>query len=258
MLDGPRPRVLTVLAATPQEEKNALLVNLSASLAQRGSDVILLDTNLSADGVAAVMGRASDATLIEVARQERALDEAVRRTTQGFGIGRLTRGPIRMTTLNTAYARGVSNAFALLARQNDMVVVDGELDVNDDFPIGAMASGEILIQVSGSSGSIKEGYALIKRLNSRLGKRPFSLVVTGAPEQEAKLIFQNMAQAASRYLAVPLASAGWVPPDEHVRRAAKLGRPVIDAFPMAGASIAFRQLAGKFASPVHFQAGAPG
>jgi flagellar biosynthesis protein FlhG len=38
-----------------------------------------------------------------------------------------------------------------------------------------------------------------------------------------------------------------VPADEHLTRAARLGRTVIDAFPMAGASVAFRHLAGRFA-----------
>jgi flagellar biosynthesis protein FlhG len=38
-----------------------------------------------------------------------------------------------------------------------------------------------------------------------------------------------------------------VPADEYLHRAARLGRAVVDAFPLAGASVAFRRLAGKFA-----------
>jgi flagellar biosynthesis protein FlhG len=40
---------------------------------------------------------------------------------------------------------------------------------------------------------------------------------------------------------------GSVPADEYLQRAARLGRAVVDAFPLAGASVAFRQLAGRFA-----------
>jgi flagellar biosynthesis protein FlhG len=39
---------------------------------------------------------------------------------------------------------------------------------------------------------------------------------------------------------------GSVPADEHLNRAARLGRSVIDAYPLAGASVAFRRLAGQF------------
>jgi flagellar biosynthesis protein FlhG len=55
-----------------------------------------------------------------------------------------------------------------------------------------------------------------------------------------------MAQAANRYLAVKLGSMGSVPADDHLKRAMHLGRSVVDAFPLAGASVAFRRLAGRF------------
>ena len=61
------------------------------------------------------------------------------------------------------------------------------------------------------------------------------------------MVYDNMAQAASRYLALNLTSMGSVPADEYLHRAARLGRAVVDAFPLAGASVAFRELAGRFA-----------
>jgi flagellar biosynthesis protein FlhG len=126
-------------------------------------------------------------------------------------------------------------------------LVDAELDDEHGFPLGAMAGGDIVVQVGPGAASIKEGYGIVKRLNAWLGKRPFGILVTGASESEAKVIYKNMEQAASRYLAVPLYSVGFVPADEHVKRAARTGKAVIDAFPLAGASAAFRQLAGQFA-----------
>jgi flagellar biosynthesis protein FlhG len=48
---------------------------------------------------------------------------------------------------------------------------------------------------------------------------------------------------------VQLHSIGFVPQDEHVTRAARLGRAVIDAFPLTGASVAFRRLAEHFVLP---------
>jgi len=73
----------------------------------------------------------------------------------------------------------------------------------------------------------------------------FGVLVTGASEEEAHLVYENMARTASRYLAIQLNSMGSVPADEHLNRAAHLGRSVIDAFPLAGASVAFRRLAGQ-------------
>jgi flagellar biosynthesis protein FlhG len=38
---------------------------------------------------------------------------------------------------------------------------------------------------------------------------------------------------------------GSIPADDHLSRAAKLGRSVIDAFPLASASTAFKQIAQR-------------
>jgi flagellar biosynthesis protein FlhG len=101
--------------------------------------------------------------------------------------------------------------------------------------------------VSTGAASITAAYSVIKRLSGEMGQRPFSVLVTGASEKEAQVVYRNMAAAAGRYLAVKLNSMGSVPADEHLTRAARLGRAVVEAFPMAGASVAFRRLAGRFA-----------
>ncbi|HWV63754.1 MAG TPA: antiactivator of flagellar biosynthesis FleN protein [Oxalicibacterium sp.] len=250
MLAGPKPRIFTFLSATSIAEKSAMLVNLGASLAAGGSAVVLLDACASANGIARRMGVELQATLLDVARQQRAFDQAVQAMPQGFSIAALTAGSLYAAMHDAGQRRRLTNAFSVLASQSDVLIVDAELD--DDaagLPLEAMAAGDIVIQVSPDAASITQAYALIKCLNAQLGRRPFGILVTGADEQEANLVYRNMAQVASRYLAVQLYDLGSVPTDEQVTRAARLGRAVIDAFPMAGASVAFRRLAERFALP---------
>jgi flagellar biosynthesis protein FlhG len=247
MLAGPKPRIFTFLSAASGAEKSTMLVNLGASLAAGGSSVVLLDACASNAGIAHRMGLDIPATLLDVARQERALDQVVRMLPQGFGLASLTRGSLRASSGNAEQMRRLANAFGVLAAQSDVLLIDAELDHNDHFSFPALAEGEIVVQVVPGAASIKQAYTLIKRLNAQLGRRPFGILVTGADEREAAAIYQNMAQAASRYLAVQLHSVGSVPSDEYTTRAARLGRAVIDAFPLAVASVAFRRLAERFA-----------
>jgi flagellar biosynthesis protein FlhG len=145
-------------------------------------------------------------------------------------------------------ARRLAKTFDVLVKQaGSIVMVDGEFSEEGGFPVPVMASSEIVVQVSTSATSITNAYALIKRLSQHLGRRPFGILVTGATEAEAKVVYDNMSSAATRYLAVTLTSMGSVPADEYLQRAARLGRAVVDAFPLAGASVAFRRLAGRFA-----------
>ena len=245
MLAGPKPRIVTFLSATPDDDKGAMLVNLGASLGRAGNDVVIVDACQYDYGVAQRLGVEGGAGLLQVARQECALNQVISQVPQGFGVVNLARG--RGVRASGDDARRLAKAFDVLVKQSGIVIVDGEFNDNDSFPVPIMASSEIVVQVSTSAASITAAYSLIKRLSQQLGRRPFGILVTGASETEAKVVYDNMCSAASRYLAVQLVSMGSVPADEYLHRAARLGRAVVDAFPLAGASVAFRRLAGRFA-----------
>ncbi len=247
MLAGPKPRVISFLSATQAEDKSNLLINLATSLTKAGNDVLVVDACSGLRGVSSHLGLSSGATLSGVARQEYALNQALKQTPQGFGMVTVTRGQLHSAQKAPDEMRRIGKALDILIKQNSIVVVDGELTSDESLPMPIMANSEIVVQVGNHPDSIKAAYCLIKHLNQELGRRPFGILVTGASEMEARVIFDNMEQAANRYLAVQLNSLGSVPADDHVKKAARLGRAVVDAFPLAGASIAFRRLAGHFA-----------
>ncbi|WP_132256305.1 antiactivator of flagellar biosynthesis FleN protein [Paucimonas lemoignei] len=180
------------------------------------------------------------------------MSELVQAMPQGFGVARLVHATTQSRTRLQAAAqddllmRRLDQAFTALAKEHDIVLVDGELGADDEFSLPLLANGEVVVQVSNSAASIKSAYAMIKRLTASQGRRPVSVLVSGVNEKEARLVYDNIAQAARRYLATEVDFLGSVPADEHVRRAAKLGRSVVEAFPLAGASLAFRKLAGRF------------
>ena len=243
MLAGPKPRIVTFLCATAADDKGAMLVNLGASLARAGNDVLIVDACRDDYGVAQRLGVDHGAGLLQVARQECGLNQVIHQVPQGFGVASLARA----RASGADDARRLAKTFDVLVKQTGIVIVDGEFGDDGQFPVPIMASSEIVVQVSTSAASITAAYSLIKRLSQQLGRRPFGILVTNASEMEAKVVYDNMASAASRYLAVQLVSMGSVPADEYLHRAARLGRAVVDAFPLAGASVAFRRLAGRFA-----------
>jgi flagellar biosynthesis protein FlhG len=248
MLAGPKPRIVTFLSATAQDDRGAMLVNLGASLAQAGNDVLIVDACERDYGVAQRLGVNRGPGLLEVARQECALNQVIHPVPQGFSVVKMAHSADSAATPDEA--RRLAKAFDVLVKQSagSIVIVDGEFGVDGSFPVPVMASSEIVVQVSTGATSITNAYALVKRLSQQLGRRPFGILVTGASEAEAKVVYDNMSLAATRYLAVTLNSMGSVPADEYLQRAARLGRAVVDAFPLAGASVAFRRLAGRFAA----------
>jgi flagellar biosynthesis protein FlhG len=254
MLAGPKPRIVTFLSATQQDDKGAMLVNLGASLAQSGNDVLIVDACEHDYGVAQRLGVDHGPGLLQVARQECALNQVIHAVPQGFSVVKMNSAwvPASAGTTVTGHdeSRRLAKTFDVLVKQaaGSIVIVDGEFGDDGSFPVPIMESSEIVVQVSTGATSITNAYALVKRLSQHLGRRPFGILVTGATEAEAKVVYDNMSSAATRYLAVTLSSMGSVPADEYLHRAARLGRAVVDAFPLAGASVAFRRLAGRFAT----------
>jgi flagellar biosynthesis protein FlhG len=122
-------------------------------------------------------------------------------------------------------------------------LVDAEIDEHDCFQLSSLDESELVIQLSTETDTIKAAYALIKRLNNRLGRRHYDILVSGSDVEQAHLVFENLARTASRYLAVQLRFFGFVPEDSYLKRATQMGRSVLDAFPRALSSIAFSSLA---------------
>jgi flagellar biosynthesis protein FlhG len=253
MLERPKPRLFTFLSVLPDLEKQSVLFNIGASLHAAGSHAILVDAGVSACYTRLVGART--ATLLDVARRERTLDDVIEPLKQGFSLALLARQnqpetqPDALQETLRAHAVRIAEAFDSLAEHADIVMLNGALDANDAFPITAMDDGEIVIQVSTNSTSIKSAYVLLKRLSDKLGRRRFSLLVTGGAEKEAQRVYDNIAQAASRYLATQLDFLGAIPCDEHLAQAAGQGRTVVDAYPLARASLAFKHIAGQFLMP---------
>jgi len=245
MLAAPKPRVFTFLSALKDEEKSAMLVNLGVSLARQGQQITIVDARSSANSVGAWLSAQNDMSLLDVARQQRTMQEAIKIVATGLSVTMLSREARMLSGLSSETSRQLSKVFDIVAHRSDLVVVDVNIDENDAFPLAALDHSELVIQVSSDPAAIKNAYGLIKRMSSRLGRRSFSILVSGVSEKEATLIYTNMAQAASRYLAVPLNYIGYVPEDDHVRKAASQGQSVIDAFPKARASVAFSRLAAQ-------------
>jgi len=221
MLEEPKPKVLTFLSALGEEEKSTMLINLGISLARQGQKVLMVDTRASQNSVGAWLNADTRPSLLDVVRQQRTMQEAIKIVSLGFSVTMLAQHGISM--LPAENFRRLSRVFDIAVNRSDLVIVDSELDADDAFPLASLDESDVVMQVSVDPDSIKSAYGLIKRLNNRIGRRSYGLLVSGATEKEAQLIYSNMAQVASRYLAVPLKFVGYLPQDEHMKKAAYQG-----------------------------------
>jgi flagellar biosynthesis protein FlhG len=134
MLAGPKPRIVTFLSATPQDDKGAMLVNLGASLAQSGNDVLIVDACERDYGVAQRLGVDRGPGLLQVARQECGLNQVIHPVPQGFSVVKMGHHSGNSAQAGAAdETRRLAKAFDVLVKQaaGSIVIVDGELGMDD-------------------------------------------------------------------------------------------------------------------------------
>jgi flagellar biosynthesis protein FlhG len=198
MLSAPLPGLCTVLSADDDNEKDALMKRLAASMSRRGREVILVDGASGATAAAdAAGGSASAHTLLDVARGRASLDEAAHADAGGY----------RRARLGTRRDDPALNDFLKrLAAEQARVLVDATLDEDGRLPLPLLAEGEVVVQLSGSEASIRTAYEMLRSLKDQCAHRSVSLLVTAADPVHARRVHSNLFQAASRYLALSVRS----------------------------------------------------
>ena len=243
MLAVPRPRRITLLSTLPAAERNVVFDNLCAGMAHAGSNCLLIDARRH-PRMGAHLGVVRKPALLDAARGRYRLEDSVQRLDAGYSFavlqgGKHLAGGARQMDV------ALCEVFDRLSSRYDSVFVDAELDEYDSLPASVLERSRMVVHIGADAESIKAGYAMIKRLAPNVGNGEYGVLVSGTEPARAGLIYANLAKTASRYLAVSLQDMGSIPPDDHLGRAARLGRSVIDAFPLALASAAFRRIAGQ-------------
>ena len=243
LMATPKPRVVSIISASATQDQPRMLTNLAASILGQGSDVLIL--HASQDSREASYGIDKLPALLNVANTESSLQDAIKSSNYGYSLSKLMQKHQIKEVLDSHTGNELNRIFNDLAGQYEIVLVDATLNNEHLLPLKTLNEGEILIQLTRNPESIKHAYTLIKQICSQLGRRSFGIIVGDATDAQAQMVFRNISQVARRFMQIELEFFGAIPLDDHLNRAAKLGRSVIDAFPLATASTAFKQIAQR-------------
>jgi len=243
LMATPKPRVVSIISASATQDQPRMLTNLAASILGQGSDVLIV--HASQDSREASYGIDKLPALLNVANTESSLQDAIKSSNHGYSLSKLMQKHQIKEALDSHTGNELNRIFNDLAGQYEIVLVDATLNNEHLLPLKTLNEGEILIQLTRNPESIKHAYTLIKQICSQLGRRSFGIIVGDATDAQAQMVFRNISQVARRFMQIELEFFGAIPLDDHLNRAAKLGRSVIDAFPLATASTAFKQIAQR-------------
>jgi len=237
-------QVIAVTGGKGGVGKTMVSVNLAASLASRGKQVLLLDGDLGLANVDVFLGLTPRLTLADVLAGSCTLEEVVLDAPQGFKVVPAASGIAQRAELDTLTPLGLVRAFGDLTAKLDFMVVDTAAGISGSVLQFSQASQQVLVVLCDEPASLTDAYALIKILSRDHGVKQFRVVANQSRGRGfGQALFQRFEKVTSRFLSVELDYVGEIPEDAFLRRAIREQRPVVTAYPSCPAAMALKTLA---------------
>lgn len=239
-------KVIAVTGGKGGVGKTSVTVNLAMALAEQGHSVMLMDADLGLANIDVMLGLKPEKNLSHVLSGEADLPDVIVEGPGGIQIVPASSGTQAMSQLSPAEHAGLIRAFSQIGQKIDYLIIDTAAGISDTVISFTQASQDILFVVCDEPTSITDAYALMKVLNKEYRLDRFRVLANQVRSPaEGREVFQRLARVAERFLDVTLDYVGNVPFDEHLRKAIKKQRAVLEVFPRSPAAMALRQLAKK-------------
>jgi flagellar biosynthesis protein FlhG len=239
-------QVIAVTGGKGGVGKTTIAVNLAASLAARGKQVMLLDGDLGLANVDVFLGLTPRLTLADVLAGNCTLEEILLDAPQGFKVVPAASGIAQLAELDTLTHLGLVRAFGDITSKVDVMVIDTAPGIAGSVLQFSQAAQQVLVVLCDEPASLTDAYALIKILSRDHGVKQFRVLVNQVRGRGlGQALFQRFERVATRFLSVDLDYVGEIPEDAFLRRSIREQRPVVTAYPSAPASVALKTLAQR-------------
>ena len=239
-------QVIAVTGGKGGVGKTTIAVNLAASIAARGKQVMLLDGDLGLANVDVFLGLTPRLTLADVLAGNCSLEEILLDAPQGFKVVPAASGIAQLAELDTLTHLGLVRAFGDIISRVDVMVIDTAAGIAGSVLQFSQAAQQVLVVLCDEPASLTDAYALIKILSRDHGVKQFRVVVNEVRGHGlGQALFQRFERVATRFLSVDLDYVGEIPEDAFLRRSIREQRPVVTAYPSAPASVALKTLAQR-------------
>lgn len=240
------PRVIAVASGKGGVGKTSVCVNLASALVNAGQRTLLLDTDLGLANIDVMLGLSPRFTLADVFAGRCELRDTVLEGPNGLMVVPAASGKRHMTELTPQQHVGLVHAFSELDLEIDTMVVDNAAGIADSVLTFCQAAQDVIVVVCDEPASVTDAYALIKVLSRERGVSRVQVLANQVQHAaEGRQLFDKLERVTTRFLDVTLNYLGAIPRDEWLRRAVQRQEAVVDAYPSAPASMAFRDIARR-------------
>ncbi len=237
-------RVIAVTGGKGGVGKTNVSVNLAVSLAKMNQNVMLLDADLALANIDVLLGIQIKKDISHVLSGEADLDDIIIKGPAGIKIIPASSGVQQLTKLSQLELSGLVNAFSEVDKDLDVLIVDTAAGIGDDVLTFARASQEMILVVCDEPTSITDAYASIKAFSRDNQINHYKILVNMVrSSRDARETYAKLIRATDRFLDVTLEYVGYLPFDDHLKKAVQKQKSVVDVYPGCDVSKSFKKLA---------------
>jgi flagellar biosynthesis protein FlhG len=241
-----RTQVIAVTSGKGGVGKTNVVANLGYALTRLNKRVLLVDADIGLANLDVILGFSPRYNLQHVLNGEKPIGEVVITTPQGMKILPASSGIQELTELTTSQKLCLLSELESLSRGIDMILIDTSAGISSNVMYFNLAAHEILMVVSPEPTSITDAYAMMKVLCVKYEENHFNLLVNGAQSaEEAKEVYNHISLVGQRFHHLSIDYWGYIVRDEHVVKAVRQQKALVELYPEADASKCIFELARK-------------
>ncbi|MCG0315014.1 MAG: MinD/ParA family protein [Calditerricola sp.] len=247
-------RVLAVTSGKGGVGKSNVALNVALALARAGKRVVLVDSDIGFANLDVLMGIAPRFHLLDLVRRRLSVWDVLTEGPEGI---RFLAGGSGVDLLLSLEEEALGYLFSQLEQLEevaDVVLFDTGAGLSSHGLRVLQAADDILLVTTPEPTALTDAYALVKLLVQQASGGPglpsfavWLIVNRVRSRREGEEVARRLVTVAQRFLNLSIAVLGWIPEDDHVRRAVQLQQPLLVAYPYAPAAKEVARIARTFA-----------
>jgi flagellar biosynthesis protein FlhG len=210
------PPVISVASGKGGVGKSLISVGLARGFSARGVHVLLIDAATGLGNLHILTNTTPVYTLEDIIENSCSIRDAVVKISDDIDLLAAASG-VRADDYNHA-ADNLRMKMAGLKSFYDLVIIDTPTGISDKTLSFASLADHLILTVTPELGSLADGYALLKLLNSRGGNRDHILVVNMVQsEKEGKSTAEKFSRMTERFLKLNLKHSICLPHDPGIK-----------------------------------------
>ena len=230
-------RLITVASGKGGVGKSNFTLNLAINLASHGKSVAIIDADFGMANIEVLYGKVPSKSLANVLRGENTIEEIITQAPGGISLVSGGSGITDLANLSDSQVEFLMESFVYLDEKYDIILIDTGAGASDKVTSMVKAAGEAIILTTPEPTALTDAYALIKILKTLETIPEMYIVINRTMDKtEGEEIYFKLNRVSHRFLGLDLKLLGYIPDDNHLRKAVRKQEPVSIAFPKSDAA----------------------